>query len=280
MLQRVRGVGREFLRINAASDFDLIAAGVAFYGMFSVFPAIAALIALFGLIADPAVVEAQLNLMREVIPDDVFGLLNGQVTRLLEAGRTTLGWATAVSVGVALWSARAGVGAMIRGINAVHGVPGRGGVHHILTALGLTLAIVAVAVVALFAVVLAPIALAFLPVETATARMLEAIRWAVGLGVVMVALAIFYRYAPNLRGRRPERVLPGIVVTLILWFAASWGLGSYLSRFADYNEVYGSIGAVIALLLWLYVSAYLVLFGAALNVALGAGASDLSGGAV
>ncbi len=268
MLQRVRAVGREFLRINAASDFDLIAAGVAFYGMFSVFPAIAALIALFGLVADPVVVEAQLNLMREVIPDDVFGLLNGQVSRLLEAGRTTLGWATAVSVGVALWSARAGVGAMIRGINAVHGVPGRGGVHHILAAVVLTLAIVAVAIVAMFAVVLAPIALAFLPIEAATVRMLEAIRWAVGLGVVMVALAIFYRYAPNLRGRRPVRVLPGIVVTLILWFAASWGLGSYLSRFADYNEIYGSIGAVVALLMWLYVSAYLVLFGAALNVAL------------
>jgi len=250
---------------------SLIAAGVAFFGMFSVFPAIAALIAIFGLVADPYIVEAQLELMREIIPTDAYTLFDRQITRLLGARAETLGVATLVSTAIALWAARAGVGAIIQGLNAINGRPNRGGVRHYLVALLLTFALLGICVTALLMVVVAPIVLALVPLSEQTEWILEIFRWIVALGIVQAALSVLYRYGPNRRGERMHWLTPGASLVVVLWIVASIGFSAYLSNFGRYNEIYGSIGAVIAMLFWLYISAYLVLLGAALNVVLGVG---------
>lgn len=265
---RVRAILREANAVTTRNDLDLIAAGVAFYGLFSIFPALAATIAILGLVSDPVVVEAQLDLMRDVIPADVYAIFDDQITRLLSAGGGTLGWTTVVSVLVALWSARAGVGALMRGVNAIFGQPPRGGIRHLLAALVMTVSLIGVALVALAAVVGAPIAIALLPDNAPTARMLEGVRWIVALGVLLAALAILYRYGPNSRGARGGWLTPGAIIALVLWFGASWAFSEYLSNFGRYNEVYGSLGAVIALLMWFYISAYLILLGAVFDVSL------------
>jgi membrane protein len=249
----------------------LIAAGVAFFGMFGIFPGIAAVIAIFGLVADPVVIAEQLALMEGIIPPDAYGLISSQINRLILAPSQALGWATAVSIALALWSCRAGVGALIGGLNAIAGHRLRNGLWQMMVALMLTVALVSLAIVALTVVVVVPIGLAFVPVANSTAWLLEGIRWLIALGVLMMGLSLLYRFGPARIGGRGRWITVGAVVVVILWVAASAGLSYYLTNFASYNEVYGSIGAVIGLLGWLYVSAYLSLVGAALTVAVHGG---------
>lgn len=246
----------------------LIAAGVAFFGMFGVFPGVAAVIAVFGLVADPVVVQDQLELMRDVIPQEAYGIFEAQIQSLLSARSDTLGWATFVSIMLALWSSRAAVGALMSGLNAIEQAPPRGGIRQMLIALLLTASLVLLATVALLSVVVLPVVLAFIPLADFTAWILEGVRWLIALAVLFSGLSILYRYGPNMRPHRRPWVTIGAAVVVVVWIAASAGLSYYLTNFASYNEVYGSIGAVIGMLLWLYISAYLILWGAIINAQL------------
>ncbi|WP_342075217.1 YihY/virulence factor BrkB family protein [Yoonia sp. SS1-5] len=252
----------------------LIAAGVAFFGMFGIFPGIAAVIAIFGLVADPVVIAEQLTLMAGIIPPSAYQLLSTQVNGLVNAPSEALGWATVVSITLALWSSRAGVAALIGGLNAIAGQRQRNGIVQLFVALMLTVALVFLGVVAVLVVIVLPIALTLIATLTSadwlvqgqTAWLLEGARWLIALGVLILGLSLLYRFGPARNGGRGRWFTVGAFVVVVLWVAASAGLSYYLTNFASYNEVYGSIGAVIGLLLWLYVSAYLILLGAALNV--------------
>ena len=244
----------------------LIAAGVAFFGMFGIFPGIAAIIAIFGLVADPVVIAEQLSLMEDIIPPDAFNLIAAQVYRLAATPTEALGWATVLSIALALWSCRAAVAALIGGLNAIAGQRMRNGLWQMVLALLLTVALVTIAIVAMITVVIVPVVLAFIPVASSTAWLLEGLRWLVAFAVLIMGLSLLYRFGPAREGSRGRWITVGAVTVVIVWVAASAGLSFYLTNFASYNEVYGSIGAVIGLLLWLYVSAYLILLGAALNV--------------
>lgn len=248
-------------------NIGLIAAGIAFFALLAVFPGVAALIAFWGFMSDPAVIESQLELVREFLPDEAFVLLTGQVDRLVSAHDSTLGLATLISMAVTLWSARLGMGALILGLNAAHGVPNRGGVGHTLLALLLTLALIGVAIVAMATVVVLPVLLAFFPLGGWAFWTLRIANWAVVLVVVAGAVALVYRFGPNMRPR-VSWISPGLALAVVLWAAASVGFAEFLSRFGDYGALYGSLGAVIALLMWFYISAYAVLLGAVLNAQL------------
>lgn len=271
LLTRVRrGLGAAWSVYLAAerSHLTLISAGVAFFGMFAIFPAMAALIAIFGLVADPIVVDTQLELMQDVIPAEAYGLFDAQVSRLLGARSETLGWATALSTGLALWSARAGVAALMRGLNVIHGGRNRSGLRHYAVALMLTVCLIGIAVVTLLVVVVTPILLAFLPLPFGIGLLLSVVRWFAALFILMAALGLLYRFGPNRGAQRMAWITPGSIFVVITWLIASMGFSAYLSNFGSYNEVYGSIGAVVAMMMWLYISAYLVLFGAVINVEL------------
>jgi membrane protein len=258
-------VTRQVLDDLGEKNAGLISAGVAFYGLFAIFPGIAAMISLFGIFADPIVVESQLDLMAGLMPDGVFKLFQTQIDGLLSAGSATLGVTTLVSIGLALWSARTGVAALIRGLNAIFDRPNRGSIRHVMVALLLTICLVGIAIVALLMVVVAPIFLAVIPFNTDQAVLLELFRWSLVVAVLFVGLAFLYRYGPNRRYARMGWMTPGAVVVVAFWLAMSAAFSAYVANFATYNEVYGSLGAVIALLFWFYLSAYLILVGAALN---------------
>lgn len=249
-------------------NLGLISAGVAFFGMLAVFPGLAALIAIWGLLADPTVVRDQIALLEGIVPSDVYGLLDVQMQALTSAGIETLSWATAISTFLALWSARAGVGALIRGLNTIYDAPNRASLSHYFSALVLTLALIGVSLVALTSVVVAPVVLAFLPLGQTEALIFELVRWTAAIAVLGVGLSVIYRFGPNRATPRKRWVTPGAVLVVVFWALASAGFSVYLSNFGTYNEVYGSIGAVVALLMWLYISAFLILLGGALNVQL------------
>lgn len=251
------------------ANMSLIAAGVAFFSMLSLFPALAALIALLGLVLDPAVVVAELEEVRGLLPDDVYEIVNTQVVSLVSQRPDRLGWASLLSLLVALWSARAGVGAMMVGLNSVQARENRGMAKHYLRALLLTVALVGVGIVAVLMVVVLPVVLAFFPLGPFAAVMVDLARWAIAALVILSGIAVLYRFGPNRRPRRWGLLSPGALFAVASWAAVSIGFSFYVSNFGNYNQVYGSIGAVIAMLIWLWISSFLVLLGAAYNAQLG-----------
>ncbi len=255
-------------RLMDEKNLGLIAAGVAFYAILAVFPGLAATIALWGIVGDPGLALAQLQEFQAVIPADVYRLLAGQLVKLSTTDGLTLGWASLISFAFALWSSRAGVAALMRGLNAIYDAPNRTGLSQYVRALLLTGSLIGVLLVAMACIVILPVILAFVPLGPWTGFFIEVVRWVVGVGVLLIGLALVYRLGPNLSGQRPKLVSPGAVFATVGWVVASIGFSIYLRNFGTYNEVYGSIGAVIVMLMWLFISAYLVLLGGALNAEL------------
>jgi membrane protein len=233
--------------------------------MLSLFPALAALVALLSLISDPVVVIAQLEEMRGLLPDDVYKIMNKQIVSLVTTSSETLGWAGAISVLAALWSARAGVGAMMIGLNSVYHQRNRNFARHYLQALVLTFGLVMVGIIALLTVVIAPIFLSFIPLGTFGVIVADLIRWTIAITVLLAGIGVLYRFGPNRRGARARWLTVGAVFAVVSWAIVSYVFSYYVANFGNYNQVYGSIGAVVAMLVWLWISSFLVLVGASWN---------------
>ncbi|WP_435165053.1 YihY/virulence factor BrkB family protein [Falsirhodobacter sp. 1013] len=252
-------------RIEVA-DLFMISAGMSFYGLLSIFPAVAMVIAIWGFAADPTVIRGQLAATQDFLPTDAFRLISEQVEALLAANSRDLGWATFVSVMLALWSSRAGVSALISGINAVHHLPQRGGVMHTVRSLILTCTLVGIVLAAMTLAVVIPVIIRYLPLGPVAGLLLEYLNFALGLALVVFGIALVYRLGPNRpKGERRPIFTPGLVTAVVLWALVSRGFVFYLSNFHSYNQVYGSIGAVIALLMWMYLSGFAILLGAAVD---------------
>lgn len=246
-------------------NLGLIAAGVAFYTMFAIFPGMAATIAIWGFFADPAVMIDYLDQIHGVIPDAAYGVIEAELKMLLATTTSTLGWTTALSLAVALYSVHNAVAALVTGLNAIHARRHRPGLLRIAGSILLTLALIALMLLALSVVVITPILLNFLTLGPAEGFILLYLPWVVMFLVLMIVLGLFYRWGPNMEDGRHSWLTPGAVLAALLWAAASMAFSAYLANFGSYSRIYGSIGAVIALLMWLYISAYIVLFGAVLN---------------
>jgi membrane protein len=247
-------------------NLGLIAAGVAFYGMFSIFPAMVATIAIWGSFADPAVISSGLSAAHDFIPEQAYIVLETQLRTLMQANAGTHGWATAFSLLIALYSVRSGVGALITGLNAVHSRSHAPILWRILGSLAMTLALIALVLAALGTVVVVTAVMAYVeflgPWE---GLILSVLPFVVMTVVGMVALGLFYRYGPNQPEARHAWIPHGALLAAILWTLASAAFSIYLANFSSYNRIYGSIGAVIALLMWFYISAYIVLLGGVVN---------------
>jgi membrane protein len=255
-----------FYRRIEAAELDLIAAGVAFYAFLAIFPAAAAIITIWSAVADPNVIRQEIALVARFIPAEVYSLLQGQIAALMSMNTSSLGVTTLLSTLFALWSARAGVAALMRGLNAIHHLPNRAGHWHQIRAILLTLVLIALILSVLFMAIAVPVALAFLPINEISAQWLNRSNLALGTGAAILAVGLAYRMGPNFTAKsKPPLLSWGLLVAVVLWVAATRGFVFYLGNFAAYNQIYGSIGAVVAMLIWLYISAYAVLLGAAVD---------------
>lgn len=257
---------KDLWTLSDERELDLIAAGIAFYGFLALFPAAAAVIAIWGSFADATLIRQELELARDYLPPDAWALISNQIEALLAVPPGGLGLTTFISLFLALWTARASVAALMRGLNAIHGLPNRAGHWHHLRALLLTAVMVGLAIAALMAAVVGPLVLSFLPLGAFTTLALESVQLLISLMIVVVGVALIYRLGLNRRVNHPL-FTRGILVAVVIWVAASRGLVIYLANFDTYNRIYGSIGAVAALLVWLYLSGYAILLGAAVDAA-------------
>jgi membrane protein len=247
-------------------NVSIIAAGVAFYAMFAVFPAITSFVSLFGLVADTAQVQAQFAGYKGVMPEDAWSLLDNQLTAVVSAPPQRLGISVLVGLAIALWSAGAGVRAMMTALNiAYQEQEKRGFVRFYATAFLFTIGIVVLGIFSLGVIVIVPVLLSLVDLGDLAGLLVKLLPWLVLAGFITVALAVLYRYGPSRHEAKTRWVSWGALVAMVLWIGASLLFSLYVSNFASYNKTYGALGAVMILLLWLYISAFIVLIGAELN---------------
>ncbi len=246
-------------------NIGLIAAGVAFYAMLAVFPGLASAIAIWGFFADPSVMRDSLSLVSEFIPHDAFTILTDEVARLVSSNTRVLGWTSLVSLSVGLYSAHNGVLALVSGLNAVHAREPHPGLTRYVISTILTLALIGLLLTTLATVVIVPTLLNWIPFGNVEAWLIKVIPTIALMVAVLIFLAMFYRWGPNRPGDRSGLITPGAILAAALWAAASIAFSVYLGYFGTYNRIYGSIGAIVALLVWFYISAYIILLGGVLN---------------
>lgn len=247
----------------------LIAAGIAFYALLALFPAIAAGISLWGLFADPAVIERQFAGASRILPQEAAALLMEQAHAVASSAGAGLTLAAMGGVLFSLYSASKGVGALMDGLNQSYDEQEkRGFVGRTITAIGIAAALVVGALAAAGAMLALPGVLGALGLGEVGRTIASWLRWPLLFLLVMTGLALIYRYAPCRAKPRWQWVSPGALVATALWVVASIGFSFYVRAFGNYNETYGSLGAAIIALMWLWLSAYIVLLGAEINAEL------------
>ena len=243
-----------------------VAAGVVFYSLLAVFPAVTALVSLYGLFASPSAVSEQLSLLAGILPQGAVDILREQIGRLTTGSGAKLGLGFLFGLAVALWSANAGMKAIMDALNVVYEEKEkRGFIKLNLISLAFTIAAIASLLIALSAVVVIPVALSYLGLQNVTELLFRLGRWPLMLLIVIFGLAVLYRYGPSRREPRWQWISVGSAFAAVAWLVCSALLSWYLASFADYNATYGSLGAGIGMMMWMWISALVILFGAQLN---------------
>ncbi len=267
-----RGWGDVLLRVWHESSLDnisLIAAGMAFYAMLSLAPALAVIISVYGLVISPEELQAQMLVLSSYLPDEAQTLIQNQLAELVSTHETSLGWGIVASASISLWSSSRAMKSMFGGLNAVYDeVETRSWFWLALQSTGFTLAGILVMALTLGCIALLPLVLSYLPLSRFDYLLVRGLSWALISAVVLGSLAVLYRFGPSRRRAQWRWVSLGALVAWVTWILASGGLSWYVSNFDSYQRTYGALGAVAILLMWFYVSAYAVLIGGELNAEL------------
>jgi membrane protein len=242
-----------------------VSAGVAFFGVLALFPGMAAFVALYGLFADVGDAQKQLAALAGVLPADSLTLIGTEMTRIAAAKKASLSVTFVFSFLLSIWSANAGIKGLFTGLNVAYEEREKRGFLRLnLISLTFTLAVLVFLVLAMAAMVAAPVAMQLLRLDPQS-RLLAALRWPVLLLVVMGALSLLYRFGPSREHPRWRWVTVGGLVAALGWLAVSLLFSWYVGAFAHYDVTYGSIGAVIGFMTWMWLTATVILLGAELN---------------
>jgi membrane protein len=244
----------------------LVAAGVAFYAMTAIFPAIAAFVSIYGLFADPATVPSQVAQLAGLFPGEALKLVTDALQSFSNKSQSTLSFALLLSVALAIWSAKAGISSLMTGLNITNEtIERRGYFVQQLTALALTFGAIIFAAFALGAIALLPALASFLPLTESAKSALALGRWPILVILICFALAILYRFGPYRERAKWRWITLGSATATMLLFAASLGFSLYVSRFGTYDKTYGSLAAPVVLLMWFWLSGLVVLLGSEID---------------
>ncbi len=250
----------------AEDNLSMIAAGVAFYLFFAMVPALAAVVSIYGLVADPEQVQEQIQALSGMLPPEAATIIQEQLQQVAGAAPGALSAGAAFSLLLTLWSVNKGTKALIEALNIVYDEhEQRGFIKLNLVSLALTLGILVFVVVTLALVAVLPALIGMLGLPDIVQALARWLRWPILAVVFMVVLAALYRYAPSRDAPKWRWVSPGAVAATVLWIIGSGLLSWYISNFGNYNETYGSLGAVMILMLWFWLSAFIILLGAEVN---------------
>lgn len=249
-----------------ADQVPLLGAGVAFYAFLALFPAMIAMVLLYGLVADPATISSQVKSFTGALPKDAQNLIANSLTSMASSKSASIGFGLVVSLLLALWSASGGVGNLMTAVNTAYDEEEkRGFVKRKLTALALTVGAIIFMVVIIALVAVAPPLLSNLVGSGFARVLLTIVQFVVLVAAVAAGLAILYRVAPSRDAPKIRWVSIGAMVATALWLIASIGFSLYVAKFGSYAKTYGALAGVVVLLMWLWLTSYAVLLGAEIN---------------
>lgn len=244
----------------------LVAGGVTFYLLLALFPALAAFVSLYGFVADPRTIANQIAQLGGLLPAAALDLIEAQLASLLAAGNQALGIGFLVGLGIALWSANNGIKALFDAMNVAYKeTEKRGFVKLNLWSAAFTIGALLICVLLLLAVGVIPAMLALLHIEGWAETLFAIGRWPLLIGAVWLGISLIYRYGPSRRIAKWRWLNWGAAIATLVWIAVSWAFSFYLQHFANYNATYGSLGAVIGLMMWLWISVIVLIVGAEIN---------------
>jgi len=247
-------------------NVDIIASGLALYALLAAFPALAAAVSIYGLFASPADIASHLQQVAGVLPEDATRILQQQLDQLAQHSQGTLSVGVIVGIAVALWSARKGMVALMKVTNVAYDEEeNRGFFKQLFVSLAFTFGAVIGFLAVLLLAVAVPFALSFLSLGSITEIVLLVVRWVVLFAVAVTGLAIVYRFAPDRHPAQWRWVTPGSLVAATLWLLGSALFALYARNWASYGKTYGALGGVIVLLMWFYLSGYIIILGAEIN---------------
>ncbi|MDW7772102.1 MAG: YihY/virulence factor BrkB family protein [Desulfobulbaceae bacterium] len=252
---------------NLGKDhLSIISAGVAFYAMLAIFPGLTALVSLYGLVSDPMGVQDQLAALRHLIPPEAYTILETQLRNIAEQPGGSLSFGFIGGLLITLWSANKGVKTLMEALNIVYEEKeSRGFIRKNLLSLFFTFLVISFIVLTLIAIVVAPALLKFLPLPVSTQKLFTYMQWPFLALMVILLLNFTYGYFPNRRRPKWRWVTSGSLFAGIFWILASALFSFYVVNFGNYNKMYGSVGAVIVLMMWFYLSSFIILLGGELN---------------
>jgi membrane protein len=251
---------------HKADNMPIIGGGVAFFGFLAIFPGLIALISIYGLVASPETVTQQIEDLSTQLPDEAAQLIGEQLTSIAANSGRALTVGLVVSILAALWSASGGVGNLVTAVNIAYDeVETRNFLKLRTLSLGLTLGAVAFVIVAFGLLAVVPVVLDALPLGIVGTILAHVVRWTLLLAMFAGSLAVVYRAAPDRDAPRFRWVSLGSIVVTVVWAVVSLLFSLYVNNFGSYDKTYGTIAGVIVLMLWLYLTCYLVLLGAEIN---------------
>ena len=250
----------------ASDHVGLVAAGIAFYALLAIFPGIGAVMAIAGLVAEPEVVAAQIEELGAILPEQAAEIIIGQATEVAGGQQGGLGLAAVIGILLSLWSASKAMASTMEGLNVAYDEKEtRGFFVRTALRLALTLGVIIGFFITVAVIIVLPIALDLLPIGSLAETVATVLRWPVVAAIAVLGLAILYRYGPSRDEPEWKWVTPGAGIAVILWLVASVAFAVYVRNFGSYQESFGTLGGVIVLLTWLWISAYIVLLGAELD---------------
>lgn len=243
-----------------------LAAGMTYYSILAIFPAMAALVAIYGIFSDPAAIAQHLDQVAGFLPGGAIDVAREQLTRITYKGSQTLGLTFAIGLVTSLWSANAAMKSLFDTLNIVHGEEESRGFFKLnALSLGFTIGGVVFILAALGSIVVVPVALTYVGLSNAGELLLRIGRWPAMYLILTLALAVIYRYGPDRETPRWRWVTWGSAIAALLWLAVSGLFSWYAASFGNFNETYGSLGAVIGFMTWLWISAIVILLGAEID---------------
>jgi membrane protein len=267
--QEWRGILTATVEALVSDRCSMAAAGCAFYATLALFPAISTLVSIYGLVLSPANVEQQLNYLRGLLPMPAFELIAGRVHDLVTQPPGQLGIHLVVGSLVTFWSAATGTKSVLSALNVAYNVDEqRSFLRFQAVALAMTLAAMLGAVLGIAVLVFFPVVIDFIGLEAHSAALIHAAGVVMMLAFVAISVAVLYRVGPSRVRKGGQRIWSGTTVATLLWLIASVLLTFYVANLSSFGATYGSIAAVIGVMLWFWLTVYAVLVGAELNAQL------------
>ena len=261
-----KDIGKRVWQEMKVDHVQIVSAGVAFYFFLSIFPTIVAAISIYSLVLEPSQIEEQISRLDLLLPEKAFGMITDFLHPVIEQSRKEIGWGLIVSILISIWSANKGTNALFQGVNIAYDeMDNRNIFKKNLLTLIFTLGGLVLGLISLLIIIFFPLLIDKLGLPSGIENVLTWLRWVI-LGLILItSLSMVYKIAPNRRSPRFRWVSWGALLGTILWLGGSMLFSWYVSNFGSYDDLYGSFAAVAILMLWFFLTSFIVLMGAEIN---------------